>query len=98
MSVSLSSLDLISEYFRPSTIIHYRTHSLELPPRAFISVSLSGPTALDISEHTEHAEETTIAHDAISGFGRAIHAGPPGCLENLPDGTKRLSRPPKAYE
>ena len=84
MSVSLSSPDLISEYFRPSTIIHYRIYSLELPPRSFTSVSLSGPTALDISEHTEHAEETTIAHDAISGFGRAIHAGPLGTSSGLP--------------
>ena len=58
--------------------------SVSLSSLDLISVSLSGPTALDISEHAEHAEETTIAHDAISGFGRAIHAVLLGTSSVLP--------------
>ena len=75
---------------------------LRTPYTRFHLRESSRPTALDISEDAEHAEETPDVHDAVSGFGRGMLAGllgkSSGCFENLPDGTKRLLKPPKAYK
>jgi hypothetical protein len=65
-------------------------------------VGLSCPSALDISEDVEDAEETANAHDAVIGLGQGILAGllgkSSGYIINPPDGAKWLSRPSKAYK